>query len=100
MVEEYLTDLLGKESAATKQFIDIFINKWKLPAKSSPFTDQDTLLKVYHRPNDEELVLMAAKKPSAKHKKQEGNSSHQPQVQRRSVCIYCHNLTIYILLLG
>lgn len=85
VVKEYLIELLGKESTATKQFIDILIKKWKPSSKPSPLTDQDALLEVYHRPNDEELVLMAAKRPPAKHKKQEGNSSHQPQVQRRNV---------------
>lgn len=84
VVEEYLTELLGKESMTTRQFIDTLLKKWK-PSKSLPFTDQDTLLEIYHRPNEEELVLMAAKRSSAKYKKQEVNSPQQPQAQRRNV---------------
>lgn len=85
VVEEYLTELLGKESTATRQFIDALLKKWKPFSQTLPLTDQDPLLEVYHRPNDEELVLMAATKPSAKHKKQEGNSLQQQQTQRRNV---------------
>ena len=86
VVEEYLTELLGKESTVAGEFIDALLKKWKpSSSKAVSLTNQDPLLEVYHRPNDEELVLMAAKKPSAKHKKQEGSSSQQPQAQRRNV---------------
>lgn len=82
MVEEYLTGLLGKESGAIRQFIDTLIKKWNPPTKP---LSQDTLLEVYHRPNEEEMVLMAAKKPSAKHRKQEGNSPQQQDIQKKNV---------------
>ena len=100
VVEEYLTELLGKESAVAGEFINTLLKKWKpSPSKTVSLTNQDSLLEVYHRPNDEELVLMAAKKPSAKHKRQEGSSSQQPQAQRRNVQFAYIVIYLYFLLL-
>lgn len=83
IVEDYLTELLGVEGTVTRQFIDTLLKNWKPSSNLLPLTDQDPLLEVYHRPNDEELVLMAAKRPNAKHKKQE--TPQQLQAQRRNV---------------
>lgn len=84
VVEEYLTELLGRESTATRQFIETLVKKWKSSSQVLPVTDQDPLLEVYHRPTDEELVLMAAKRPTSKHKKQE---PQQQQMQRKNVSV-------------
>lgn len=100
VVEEYLTELLGKESAVAGEFISTLLKKWKpSSSKAVSLTNQDSLLEVYHRPNDEELVLMAAKKPSGKHKKQEGSSSEQPKPQRRNVQFGCIVICLHFLLL-
>lgn len=100
MVEEYLTELLGKESAASRQFIDTLLKRWKPSSQSSPMTEHDPLLEVYHRPSDEELVLMASKKPSAKHKRQEGTLSRQLQIQNRNVQFIYIVVILYFLLLA
>ena len=97
VVDEYLTELLGEENTAARQFIDTFLKKWKASSNVLSLTDQDPLLEVYHRPNDEELVLMAAKRPSAKHKRQEGNTSQQPQAQRRNVQFSCIAVILHFL---
>jgi len=86
-VEEYLLELLGNKDMAAKQFIDALLQKWK----PQPSFNDDPLMEVYHRPRDDEMVLMTAtKKPSGKHKsKQEGSVPRQPQVEKIS------HLTIY-----
>lgn len=94
VVEEYLTELLGKECTATRQFIETLLKKWRPPSQPSPVTDQDPLLEVYHRPSDEELVLMAAKRPTSKHKKQE---PQQLQTQRKNVCVTYNVVNMYFL---
>ena len=97
VVEEYLTELLGKEVKAAGQFIDTFLKKWKASSNVLSVTNQDPLLEVYHRPNDEELVLMAAKRPPAKHKRQEGSTSQQPQAQRKNVLFACVVVILHFL---
>ena len=89
MVEDYLQELLGKEDAVAKQFIDALLQKWKpQPSTSVPSFSDDPLMEVYHRPSDDEMVLMTGtKKPSGKHKKQEGSAPRQPQVEKRNVTV-------------
>ena len=94
IVEDYLTELLGKECTASRQFIDTLLKKWRLALQPSPVTDQDPLLEVYHRPTDEELVLMVAKKPTSKHKKQE---PQQLQTQRKNVSVTYNVVNMYFL---
>ena len=89
MVEDYLLELLGKEDTAAKQFIDALLQKWKPQSSSSvhSFSD-DPLMEVYRRPSDDEMVLMTGtKKPSGKHKKQEGSAPRQPQGEKRNVTV-------------
>ncbi|XP_065912822.1 activating signal cointegrator 1-like isoform X2 [Dysidea avara] len=86
MVEDYLLELLGKEDTAAKQFIDTLLQKWK-PQSNVSF-NVDPLMEVYHRPSDDEMILMnATKKPSGKHKKQEGSAPRQPQAEKRNVMV-------------
>jgi len=89
MVEDYLLELLGKEDTAARQFIDVLLQKWKpQPSTRVPSFSDDPLMEVYHKPSDNEMVLMiGTKKPSGKHKKLEGSTSRQLQVEKRNVTV-------------
>jgi len=87
-VEEYLIELLGEDTPVSRDFRREFILHWHTPERtpSAPSAEEEQLMEVLVRPQQEEMVLFADRKEAGGRGAEGKGRGKQQKGKEKKVC--------------
>ena len=76
-IEEYLSELLGKDNSRGREFQREFFLHWHPPERFTPSHEDEELMQELHRPSQEEMVLFEKKERAGGRQKEKKVSVYE-----------------------